>query len=172
MNLPDLRDDTVFFPMLQAVQECLCAELAAAGGPKLCFCGLTIGQPPFGLMDCGTQGCGIAWVSPVSSYPSSNFPTPSDASLATNCGTRLVMQIQVGVARCAPRPQGRATTVDPQDSFDAMRLYLSDMQAAKRALLCCFGKDSNVTVALENWTPIEPSGGVSGGIWVAYIGKA
>lgn len=177
MSLENLVDDTTFFPVLQALKECLCEELGKAGGPSLCFCGLSVGQPPFGLMDCKDgKACGIAWVSPVTAFPSLTFPAAVEpGTQGVGCGTRLVMQVEVGVARCAPRAPQRGTTYDPQDTFDKTRLYMSDMQAARRAILCCLplvrldgGRKPDV--AIEAWSPIDVASGASGGTWTAYIG--
>lgn len=172
MELKNLVDDKFFLPRLMRLQECLCEELEKAGGPGLCFCGLTpVGRPPLGLMDCSSGECGVAWVSPVSLFPYGTFPAPADG-LRSSCATPMAMRVQLGVARCHPRPRRGNATIDAQDSFEAVRLYLSDMAAVKRALQCCFtstpGKD--YIVSLESWEPLEPESNASGGSWTAVIG--
>lgn len=172
---PDLVDETFFFPRLQSLVECLREELESARGPQLCYCGLWVSTAaPTGLMSCsGGEGCGVAWVRPVTAYPSDSFPEPT-GGVETSCASPMVMQVEIGVARCYPRPQGRDVIVDPQQMFDATRLYMSDMRAAKRALICCLpGRAPGGEVyqtALDSWNPLDPTGGVSGGAWSGWIG--
>ena len=171
MDLTALVDEKVFLPRLMALQECLCAELEKAGGPAPCFCGLVpAGRPPLGVMNCAKGDCGVAWVSPVNVFPYGVFPMQNEGAV-TKCASPMAMRVQIGVARCHPKvPQGR-TSLDPQQAFDATRLYLSDMAAAKRALLCCFPQGNrDYQVALESWEPLPAEAGVAGGIWSAVIG--
>lgn len=175
ITFPDgFADDDFFFPRLTALAECLTAELEKQGGPPLCYSGLMIGQQnfPLGLVD-QTNNLGVAWVRPVITFPSATFPLPDDPSVTarTSCKSRLAMEIEIGVARCAPAASGRAAYVDPQDIFEATRLYMADMQAMKRALLCCYKpQDKDRLVATGAWTPLEAMGRVSGGSWQAWIG--
>lgn len=163
------RPDAKFLPALMALKECLCNELAASGGPAPCFCGLVpAGQPPLGILDCGKGDCGVAWVAPVTVFPSSTFPSPDDGFVA--CASPLAMSINVGVARCHPRPARGSAQADVQDYFEASALYLSDMQAMRRALLCCAKQSPDLDISLGSWEAIEPSGGISGGVWNAVIG--
>ena len=144
-GLEDLRDEARFFPALQRLQECLCSELEKAGGPDLCFCGLTpAGSPPIGIMDCNAKTCGVAWVTPTTIFPTDTFPIPDELQISP-CTSQIALSFEIGVARCYPRPQGREAQADPQAYFDALRLYLSDMAAVRRAIICCFGKDKAVS---------------------------
>lgn len=170
-DLSNLVDDTFVLTRLQALVECLCEELAKAGGPSLCYCGLMVGTAqPIGLMNCSDGGgCGKAWVRPDLIFPSTSFPSPDDEAV-TACAAPLAIAVEIGVTRCAPRPNGR-DGIDPQQMFDATRLYLSDMRAMRQALLCCFPKrNANYRSALGQWTPIEIAAGVSGGSWSGWIG--
>lgn len=168
--LPDLVEEGIFFPMLTKLAECLCKNLEEAGGPGLCYCGLMIGTQaePLGFLDC-SKDCGVAWVRPVTAFPSVMFPAPTEEGTA--CATPLAMQIEVGVARCAPRAEGRNMFPDPQDIHNALRLYMSDMQAARRAIACCLGSDPGIEISLGSWSPLEVAGGLGGGIWTATIAK-
>jgi hypothetical protein len=173
MDLSGLTDEKRFFPMLARLQECLCKELAEAGGPSLCYCGLMVGTspPPFGLMDCSKGDCGVAWVRPMLAYPSTAFPAQdADGGNQRACAGPLAMQVEAGVARCAPRAQGRSAQPDPQDVFDAARLYMSDMAAVRRAIACCFGKDRDVQFSMGQWSPLAVSAGSAGGYWTFWIG--
>lgn len=169
----DLIDETFFLPRLMRLQECVCEELEKAGGPSLCFCGLVpAGRPPLGLMDCrDTKACGVAWVAPTTVFSSTSFPLPDEDALA--CNAPLAMGVQIGVARCHPRPGRGKATLDPQDTFEAVRLYMSDMAAVKRALLCCFPKSGGNVEYLSSatsWEPIDPEADASGGVWTGVIG--
>lgn len=81
------------------------------------------------------------------------------------------MEVEIGVARCAPRAAGKDMYPDPQHVFEAMRLYMADLAAVKRAVLCCFPeKEPKALVAIGAWQPLEAAGGISGGTWQAWIG--
>lgn len=171
LTLPDLVDEPTFFPMLARLAECLCERLAESGGPELCYCGLMIGTQaePLGFMSCDRE-CGVAWVRPVTAFPSTIFPSPAEDS-PTTCATPLAMQVEVGVARCAPRAEGRNLYPDPQDIYNALRLYMSDMRAAHRAIACCLGADRNIELSMGAWNPIEQGAGISGGVWDVTIAQ-
>lgn len=173
MELTDLVDEKFFLPRLMALQECLCDELEKAKGPGLCFCGLVpAGRPPLGLMNCASGSCGVAWVAPVGAFPYQIFPQATDlGTTRTQCAMPMAMTVQLGVARCLPRPKQGSTMPDAQDMFDATRLYLSDMAAVRRALSCCFpAADKDYQAALQSWEPLDPSASASGGVWTAVIG--
>lgn len=165
--LPNLVEDNVFFPVLQRLQECLCAELAKANGPALCYCGMMVGDiMPLDLMNCATGNCGVAWVRPVVVFASSDFPAPDEAS---SCVATLAMSLEIGVARCYPMANSRQS-LDPQAMFEAQRLYLSDMQAIRRAVKCCLADRSyQGSHVMGEWSPIPADGGVSGGFWTLSI---
>lgn len=170
--LSNLVDETRFFPALGGLLECLKAELAAAGGPELCFIGITpSGNPPLGTMQCGKRS-GVAWISPVSVFPSSAFPTPDEGG-DPMVRAPLAMEVMVGVARPYPAPKDRNERADAQDYFDATRLYLSDMAAMRRAIECCFtqapGGPLPLDHAIGQWTPMEPEFRASGGTWSFWV---
>lgn len=178
MNLsPDLVDDPIF-QVISRLADCLCTELAAAGGPGLCYCGLWVGTqgPPLGP---STGGCdtGVAWVRLVDSYPSAFFPAPDDGTQSLKCSSPMAYQVEIGVARPVPRPEGRNLFPDPQDMFNAQRLIASDMRASLRALRCCLPQrqkaaGSEIMVAAGNWTPLDNAAGKGGGMWAGFIGWA
>lgn len=166
--LPDLVEDRIMWPVMRRLQECLCAELGKAGGPSLCYCGMMVGDMmPLDLMECGPNGCGgVAWIRPMQAFASTQFPAPDEEP---TCTSPLAMPFEIGVARCYPQVHGRGR-MDPQAMFEAARLYLSDMQAMRRAVRCCLADDSfQGSYALGTWEPIEANGGVSGGTWTVTI---
>lgn len=176
---PDLVDEREFNTIARLV-DCLRSELAKANGPDLCYIGLQIGDRPafLGLADCKGKQCGVAWVRLVGIYPSSSFPLPDDGSQPGNCQSPMAYEVEIGVARCAPQPEGREMYPDSGKVFDALRLYMSDSRAMRSALLCCLpaevkkrdGRD--IRVMLGNWTPLEQGAGTSGGTWNGWIGPA
>lgn len=166
--MPDLVDDTVMFPVLQRLVECLCAELEKAGGPDLCYCGMMVGdQMPLELAKCGPGGCGgVAWIRPMQAFASTEFPQPDETP---SCVAVLAMPVEIGVARCYPRGDPKIA-MDPQEMFAAARLYMSDMQAVRRAVRCCMADASfQGSHVMGTWEPIPASGGISGGTWTVII---
>lgn len=167
--LEDLVDDKRFWPVLKTALTCLTDELDKAKGPARCYTGLIIGdQMPLGLMNCTDGGCGVAWVRPVTAFPSLTFPNPAEFA---PCGAPMAMTIEIGVARCYPRPTGKNIYPDPQAMFDATRLYMSDRAAMERAI-CCVGREmgSDFQVSKNAWLPITPGNGASGGTWTFSVG--
>lgn len=166
-ELPELVDDRIFFPVLQRLQECLCEELAKAGGPALCYCGVMVGDiMPLDLMSCSESACGVAWVRPMQQFPSLEFPTPAENA---ECTAPLAMPVEIGVARCYPRRDPRQP-LDPQLMFEALRLYMSDSAAVRRAVKCCLNDASYMgSYAMGTWEPIEAQNGISGGTWVVTL---
>lgn len=166
-------DDPRFYPVLGQLLVCLESELAANGGPGLCYLGPALGDapPPFGLMDCDGAGCGVAWVRPALTYTSLAFPVQDDPGGTQGRIPPLAMEIEVGVARCYPRAQGRQQYPSNAAMLDALRLYMSDMQAMRRAIVCCFGSEEmrRRKSVLGAWTPLSAAAGVSGGTWSAWI---
>lgn len=175
----DLVDDPMW-DVLGRLPECLRTELEAAkSGLDLCYIGFTVGQRAgiLGMADCKDGACGIAWVRLVGEYPSSVFPTQEEVVTGQDCGAPMVFEFEMGVARCAPRPQGRAMYPDAQAMFTANRLYMSDARVMKKAILCCLpaqikaaGKPP-VMVAVGGWTPLEEGAGLSGGTWQGFVGR-
>ena len=175
--LTNLVDEEKFWPMLQALAECLCKSLAEANGPDLCYCGLWLGDtdPPLGVGCSGGSQCGIAWVRPIEVFPSVAFPDPLDAASRPNCSSPLAMTVDLAISRCMPGPkESRQQMPDPQDVYDALRLQMSDMRALRRAVQCCFGakvperRDWQYT--LGPWAPIPTGARVTGGRLLLTIG--
>lgn len=176
----ELIEEDRFFPTLVKLVECLDRELNEAGTGKRCFTGLVpAGRPPLGAMVCdGRQACGVAWVSTASVFPSTSFPVPDEGGGdATLQGARapLAMEVQMGVARCYPSPQGRDERADMQAYLDTTRVVLSDMAAMRRAIACCIRPSRTdatppLDFSLGQWTPIEPEARVTGGTWQFWIG--
>lgn len=168
LTLPDLVDEKRFWPILQKTLECLTDELDKAGGPKRCYTGFMIGDQAGPLGIAANCKSGVAWVRPVNAYPSDIFPQPAEAA---GCGKPLAMVVEIGVARYAPRAEGRDMQPDPQDMFNAARLYMSDLAAMNRAI-CCVDKESgrDFDFARGTWEPLPVGAGLSGGTWTFTVG--
>lgn len=177
---PGLVDDPMF-PVLGHLAACVRTELTASKGGSLCFTGLMVGSRAgaLGFANCGeSKSCGVAWVRLNGMFPSESFPQPDDLASPSSCQSPLAYEVEIGVARCAPRAPGKQMYPDEQDTFNALRLYMSDARATKKALLCCL-KDAvktaglpDIQVALGNWSPLEEGAGLSGGMWQGWVGRA
>lgn len=168
------KPDGLYFPILAGLVECLREQLLESSDAVPCTISLVGGSaPPSALMTCRDgKGCGVAWVRPVGVAPA----LQDYGSGAQQCATPVAMTFEIGVARCYPRFQGREATLDPQDTFEAMELIMSDMQAMRRAALCCdvLGKagiprHQAPKITLSNWTPLEAAAGIGGGTWQGVI---
>ena len=63
-------------PLLFALSECVCNELATTGAGPMCWCGI---YPGIAVSleyceECGEGVCGMGWVRMVSANPSTSFP--------------------------------------------------------------------------------------------------
>lgn len=160
-DAPTYTPDTVLWPAIDDLANCLCAELIRSGLPPLCFCGVIAGDPAFDVTE---DDRGFAWVRVVSVAPTTTFPQP-DLSVR-NCAAYLMVQVEVGVMRCFPGAlTGDMPTVAEQ--WEASRLQMADMAAMHRAILCCSKKGSQVV--LGAYSPLGPDGGWVGGVWQVYL---
>ena len=162
-------EDKAIMPLLMLALDCVNEELDKLG-LDYCFRGMSpAGQPPIPLLDCATGACGIVWISPMEIFEYDRFPNPPEDP-AVRCGRALGVRIEVGVARCAPRGVGREP-LKAQDAFEAMRIYMAEAAAIKRALSCCIvPKDRGRQVYVEGWAALPVEGGISGGTWTAVVG--
>lgn len=172
-----MRNDTVVWPVLMELHQCLCDEIVAAELPGVCYCDLLPGEnvameycgPSCEDMDCGN---GQAWVRLVESYPSTNFPNPIDftAQAAVGCDAPLAVTVEMGVARCAPvvsedRPSSGESPTAGQWRETA-QLQFADMSAMRRAVQCCMDEKRAVKkYTLGTYEPFGPEGGCVGGTW-------
>ena len=155
--------DTTIKPILLELSACLCAELA---DPSLCFCDVIAGMgiPVDYVSDCN----GVAYVRLITSYPSTDFPTPDTRN---GCNSLLAFQVGVGVLRPAPKMDHQGN-VDPADVKTTSLQVLDDVAAIRKAIRCCFAsKYEDVEYLMAEYTPIEdPS--VAGGEWIVTIQEA
>lgn len=165
----ELREDRTVYPTMIRLRDCLCAELAASGGPELCSCELMPGAGE-GFIDIGDcdEG-GTAWVRLLGVFRSSRLPEQDVTSPSEQ--TFLAAQLEVGVARFIHVVDEDGTAPDAVDQHMDVRLLLSDMAAMERAIVCCFGETEDreeIDFVLGGYLPLSGVGGVGGGIWQVY----
>jgi hypothetical protein len=161
----ELVDDTIAWPILMDLVQCLCAELAKSNLPPVCICSPMPGETI--AVDYVTAEAGMAWVRLVQAYPSTNFPAQTAAA---SCGAPLAIQYDVGVAYCAPTLEEDGSAPGMLVQFETTQVQLAAMAAIRRAILCCLGAATKDAV-LGLYTPMGPAGGVVGGFWTVAIAQ-
>jgi uncharacterized repeat protein (TIGR04076 family) len=163
--------DTRIWPLTTKLASCLCAELAASGGPEPCFCGVLAGDSVAYdyCSPCQGDQCGMAWVRLASIIPMPSNTANSGLTLPGRCAPALVGIFEVGVLRCAPTLTEDGQLPDMAVQLAAAELQASDMAAAGRAAACCFTDGRIVTVG--EWSPAGPIGGCLGGSWSVSVGE-
>lgn len=149
-------DDPVILPILEAIHACMCAEL----DDNLCLCYVSHGSGDMPAIP--SIGRGVAWVGVSRIFPASGFGV--EPEVGQSCSTGLNAELVLGVVRCY------AVTKDnpnPDQSLEYARQMLSDMNALRRAVLCC---DAIEDRELGEWTPLGPEGGLYGGSWNLTVG--
>jgi hypothetical protein len=151
---------TLVFDRLVDLTACLCQQVADLGLPPLCRCGVVPGDSVvIDLETCAGNGgkCGQGWVRLNRCYDASALGVPN--IVPRPCGPTYAMEVEVGIARCAPVPdsRGRAPSVD--DMLAAAQLQMLDMEAIRLATVCCF--DDRILVG--DYLPISAEGAVVGG---------
>jgi hypothetical protein len=144
---------------------CLCDELESTLGGAVCWCGLWQGDPvPWDYCDgCDGGLCGMAYARLITAYPYDSFPT---IALDQTCRKPLAYQIEVGVMRCFPIMDDDGSLPMPGVVSDAVLSAYDDMEAMRRALLCC--GQTGVEVWLGEYLPAN-EGGCAGGAFTAFI---
>lgn len=161
----DLATDRWVWPVMTRLAECLCTEIAAAGLPPTCLCGIMPGE----VVDASyvTAKEGMAWVRMAGGYPYNTFP---NATLdGTTCAMPLAFELEVGAMWCAPvarDSRGNPPTMEAQ--FAAAEIQVAAMAAMHRAIICCMPSE-RATAALGQYTPAGPEGGVVGGSWSVVV---
>lgn len=133
------------FKIGRILLECLCEALADISNeddtipmPQRC-CFRAGSEVPLGLVVDGmvvTDQCclGEAYVKFMTEYPSSTFPQPDEAPVATPCQlAQMAITYEVGVIRCI------SNEPDCTESSEKFRLQTIDSQAMYTAV-CCWQK--------------------------------
>lgn len=149
--------------------DSLNSELTADGTREdMCLVSVMPGSDvplDYSLDDCG----GMGWVRLVSAVPSVTFPAASTDS--NNCNYTLAYEIEMGVFRRAPLPEGIGSSMtlpSADDHFESAQLAMKDLGAMHRALKS--GGSHFEDYILGAFVPQGPQGGVVGGTWNAIIG--
>lgn len=161
-----ILEDPIVNPILDQLLGCLELEVAKVPVPPKLAC-LRPGTEIALLLSKYRDECceGLAWVRPVSVYPSTEFPEQdTTAGAAGNCGViQWAVVVEVGVARCAPRPEADELVECSQWTADVHEI-MHDAAAIRRAITCCFADlDIDRRFLPGIWTPLTVEGGCMGG---------
>lgn len=155
---------------LQALTECLCAELTPDGAdaPFLCLCQRIPGVFPGESYS--EEGEDMAWVRTASIYPSQILGQA--AQQPGNCSTGVGFDVEIGVMRCfSVQDDG---SYDPEVLADLASRVIDDYAAMVRAITCCEGPISDPWSSKDwivgSWQPLGPAGAMTGGTMTIYMG--
>ncbi|MGH9248991.1 MAG: hypothetical protein ACRD0W_05685 [Acidimicrobiales bacterium] len=164
--------DTVVTPLAEALLECLRVEVAKLAVPPAQVC-LRTGDVVNLLISLNEDECcsGLAWVRVAGFYPSTNFPEPMEIPFINNQFPSWAVELEMGVARCAPTSDATHNPTCAQWT-GAARAVNDDGQAMRDAL-CCF-IDSGTPprkgrVLPQLWQPLTTEGGCTGGIMSVLV---
>jgi len=163
--------DTVIWPVMVSLAECLCTQITSSGLPEPCFCGVLPGNDvAYDYCDgCEDGTCGQAWVRMAEAFPARVFPVPD--SDRGNCATALAVELVVGIVRCAPMPDEHGDPPTMEAQFDTAQLVVADMMAMRRAIMCCTQAYRGRDYLLGPYLPIGPEGGCVGGAWTVTFSE-
>jgi hypothetical protein len=155
--------DSAAAPILMALRDCLCREVAKTIFGSVCRCyvawGAVLPMQDGCFCTCEPDGNGDAWVKLDSLDP--DLSATSGAGVQGWCPTGWVATLSMGIYRCIP--VGEADEVlDHTVVTDTSLALLSDMASLWRAFSCCESVIEN-GVRVATWTPIDPAGGCAGG---------
>lgn len=163
--------DPVVMPLAQEMLACLAQEIAKVETPPA-YVQLRAGNVVAHLLSMNEDECceGLAWVRPVTFYPSSGvFPTADTAPVKG--GTRAwAVTLELGAIRCAP--VGDETSIPTGAEWMATVQAVMDDGAAMRRAICCFldgDPRRSGRVVPGAWQPIDVQGGCVGGIMTVTI---
>lgn len=143
---------------LTELAQCLCAEVG-----DLCFCGVLPGGEAaldYAQHDCDGD-CGQAWVRLVTVYPSRTLGQADET--AGNCNSLLGYDVELGVVRCLLVGDDAGGPPDAAAMLASTEMQVADMEAMRRAVLCCTPAKEFL---LGAYTPYGPEGGLVGGTWL------
>lgn len=160
MTVPGGLFDNLVAPVLTALRDCLCTELARSMFGPVCRCVITHNStsPSMDGCDCTCEpeGVGDAWVRLVRLEPEVSLNPVSNQGCAP--GWQAV--IELGAYRCYQLTESGEPLPEEEETQLAYRL-LSDMNAMLRVLCCPVLADYSLGV--DFWLPLGPAGGCAGG---------
>jgi hypothetical protein len=152
----DYTEDTVVWPVMEALRQCLCDTLTERGlMPGACFCGMAPGAEVS-----WDYSSGLAWVR-------LDTIVPLTETANTGCQPPLEATFDIGVLHCAPKMSAKGTPPDEAAQREATRLQLATMSAISYAITCCYPGDG---LSLGTYTPLGPQDLVGGAWSVSYGG--
>lgn len=147
---------------------CLCAALATNPSPPR-YCCLRGGDEVAQDLGArfGDECCeGLGYVKVNSIYPSTDFPEQD--TTAQTCIPAWVVELEMGVFRCAP---GQVGTLVPCATWtDTARQLMHDAQAMRMAF-CCLTEalPAGTGYLAQAWAPLGPQGGCTGGTMTVLV---
>lgn len=159
----------VEFTISEALRDCLEAALAERPNPPAEVC-LRVGQEVFLGVSLTEDECcsGLGWVRVAEFFPSADaFPAQDETF--TPCGPfQYAVELEMGVARCAPQGEGNLLPACADWTDSALQLAY-DRQAMSAAVCCLRGQfktllgDANVPWVTRPWVTSNNEGGCVGG---------
>jgi len=157
--------DPLVMPLVRELLECYETELAKLADPPVSI-GLRPGTIVGHLLSTGDDECcsGLAWVRPVTFYPSSTA-FPNQDTVAQKQGTRAwAVTLEMGYVRCAPTPDEHS--IPSNDDWDDVLTAVMDAGAAMRRAICCMTDAQPMRaqrIVPGQWEPAPVEGGCVGG---------
>lgn len=151
--------------MAATLRDCLMTELALRDNPPAETCILS-GEDGRTFLSVGTQQdrccAGFAWVRVARVLPS----IPPSGQDPGNCGVdSWQLDLEMGVARCAPVGSDFVAAGPTCDEMLATFVQVqSDAEAMRRAVCCLQPQTQSLRVYPTEWLPFGPEGGCTGGI--------
>ena len=105
------------------------------------------------------------WVRIAATYPSQTVGVAYQN--VGNCSSGIGYDIEVGVVR-EHSDYYEADTIDADDSAAIVQWQVDDMEAVRRAIVCCDSLDEKDFI-LGMYQPIGPQGGLVGGAWMVHV---
>jgi hypothetical protein len=160
--------DLTVLPFAEELLTCLCAELALVSAPPQQCC-LRTGETVFPAISLTEDECcsGLAWVRISSIFVSeANFPEPDTEPRGGCPPSWLGVQLEMGVARCAPT--GSLSSNPTCDEWTILSERVLEDAGAMRRAFCCLNIDNSAKL-LGAWTPLPTEGRCAGGTVIVTI---
>lgn len=166
-----MASDPVVMPLAREMLACLDQEISKVDDPPM-YVQLRTGSVVDHLLSTVEDECcsGLAWVRPITFFPSSeSFPT-QDGSPVTRGVRAWAVVLELGAIRCAPTPDAEA--IPTAEEWDALTQAVMDDAAAMRRALCCFvdarpGRGQRTLAG--QWEPLSIQGGCVGGTFQVTV---
>lgn len=156
--------------LLTELAACVVVQLETDRLPPVCWAGVAPGANVVAdfFPDCfhgdSNEPDGMVWTRMITPYPAF-APGIIVTEPAESWVAPLGIDIEVGMMRTIAIPE---EGLDPNASSDSARGQINDMQAIRKAILCCAAFERG-DVLLGQYTPVGPLGGVVGGAWTVMV---